>query len=304
MHDVSLRKVRSMKSNLFQPYRQPECVIRAVKQDDGATAELEVVTHVHASVLDEECSYEHPSMLRHPMHDALMQNAEQSLSEIEVRVEFAKPEHVLRAKYVMWSPFELGFPVCEGNGRTAQQIDPNTQKITAVKCLGPSRCPLAKHGQNKCMVDARMGAMYGPTPVEIRVNSENGFLALHSGLRYAHAMTSGDLTKAKLKVFAWNKSTRGSGYKAFTTLGVEFKEADETSKSNPHMEAYGAELLSDWESQFPVFTDDLPLPESVEVLFDRPSQKSEILVRETANQNVMFPLPGKPANGDELVLSA
>lgn len=300
-----------MHSNLFQPYRQPECVVRAVQHEDITHSELELVTHVHAPELDDMCSHEYPTMLRHTLDTELRDTASNKLTEIDVRVEFDKPEHVLRAKYVMWSQTEIKHPMCQGNGRTGVQIDPVNKTDIAVKCLGPSRCPLAQHGSNKCLVDARMGALVGGMPVEVRVNSENGLLAMYAGLKYAYAKTNGQLTRAKLKVKAWSKSTRGSNYQPFTTLTCDFAAAEEGDVLSEHMNAYGNDLLKQWEEQFPAADLDLPLPQVPGCVSAARVSTMAGSAMSRPQSEQMFPMPtkivnvaGAPSSNDGVVLGS
>lgn len=252
-----------MKIDAYRAYRAPDAIIRVENTEVGRPANLEVISHVHSPVIDENASVNSPTYLRSHLHKKIA-GRKKKLREIPIKVEFDKPEHFMRAQFVKWDTAQPDYPICEGNGSVANQVDALTQETRKVKCLGPAKCPIASLG-SQCMIDVRINVLANGAPVEIRSNSVNAFSAIYSGLEYAKAQAGGVLSAAQMKLRAWEKSTRGSSYRAFTTLTVDFLGVDAGAhKASEHMNAYGEKLLGLWEQRFHVEQselDDLRLPE-------------------------------------------
>ncbi len=240
-----------MKIDLHRAYVNPQAIVRVENVDSGVKAGLEIITQVHDLTEDPNASLESPSYIRHHLHKEKKGEAS-ILESIRVTVEFDDPAHVLRASYVKWSQTEMDHPICQGNGRVANQSLPDKTQVKTI-CLGPSRCPIANAGGTQCLIDVRLNAVLDKTPIEIRSNSQNGFLAMLSGLEYAKARAGGVLSSALLDVTVWEKSTRGSKYQRFSTIDIRYGGCVEGGlPSTVAMNAYGDKLLADWESKFEV----------------------------------------------------
>ena len=140
-----------------------------------------------------------------------------------------------------------------------------------------------------------MGVLVNDQAVELRTNSENGFLALLSGLEYAHARSGGKLTSALMNVRAWEKSTRGSSYKSFTTVSIDYVSHDtDQAGASASMNAYGEALLTEWESQFACSQpEELMIPDAphVDAQCFTVATHSAVTVDSAAMHGVAFPLP-------------
>lgn len=253
---------KTMRIDLFRAYRNPVAILRVEHAENGDEAGLEIVTQVHSPIVDSTAVKQVPPMIRHEMHDKYLGSS--SKKTIPIRVEFDKPEHFIRAHYVKWSDCEQDHPICAGNGRVAILVGVDKTE-SKVKCLGPARCPIAKTGTSPCMIDVRVNVLVDDVPVEIRGNSQYGFLAMLSGFEYSAARAGGVLSNAEMEIETWRKSTRGSDYKAFTAMDVIFKgRASSEGAVDPAMSAYGERLLMDWEKKFAIGEDefaDLKLPD-------------------------------------------
>ena len=253
---------KTMRIDLFRAYRNPVAILRVEHAENGDEAGLEIVTQVHSPIVDSTAVKQVPPMIRHEMHDKYLGSG--SKKTIPIRVEFDKPEHFIRAHYVKWSDCEQDHPICAGNGRVATLVGVDKTE-SKVKCLGPARCPIAKTGTSPCMIDVRVNVLVDDVPVEIRGNSQYGFLAMLSGFEYSAARAGGVLSNAEMEIETWRKSTRGSDYKAFTAMDVIFKgRASSEGAVDPAMSASGERLLMDWEKKFAIGEDefaDLKLPD-------------------------------------------
>lgn len=242
-----------MITDIFRPYRHPEAVIRVESEDSVENPGLEIVTHKHSEIIGGQVTKLCPDMIRHNLHAEISRG--EKLSSIRITVEFDNPEHCLRAQYVKWADHETDHPVCFGNGRVANLCN-DDKSIKKVKCLGPARCHISRLGSSPCMIDARLNALVEGKPVEVRTNSSNGFMALLSGLEYSKARADGVLSSAQMSISTWEKSTRGSNYKPFTTVNLNFEEFDaDAPKVTNSMRSYGDSLLQEWESRFAVTAD-------------------------------------------------
>lgn len=255
--------------DIHRPYRYPDAIIRVENSEPGVESQFEIISEVHSPILDEHGSLQSPSFLRHAMH-AEISKTEEKLRAIPIRVEFDQPEHVLRAQFVKWNLNESSFPECVGNGQAANKVNFSDYTQSKVRCLGPSRCALAREEGNPCMIDVRLNALVKDKPVEIRSNSLNGFLAMLSGLEYAKAKSNGVLSAAKLNLVAWEKSTRGSKYESFTTMRVDFDGVEVGAQPvTKHMNDYALKLSMEWEQRFAFSVLDvqqLPLPVAAQVV--------------------------------------
>ena len=251
-----------MRIDLFRAYRNPAAILRVEHAENGEEAGLEIVTQIHSPIVDSTAIKQVPPMIRHVMHEKYL--GVDTKKTIPIRVEFDKPEHFIRAQYVKWSDIEPDHPICAGNGQVATLVGVDKTE-SKVKCLGPSRCPIAKTGSSPCMIDVRVNVLVDEVPVEIRGNSQYGFLAMLSGFEYSAARAGGQLSNAEMEIETWRKSTRGSDYKAFTAMDVIFKgRASSEGAVDPAMSAYGERLLMDWEKKFATESDEfmgLKLPE-------------------------------------------
>ena len=251
-----------MRIDLFRAYRNPAAILRVEHAENGEEAGLEIVTQIHSPIVDSTANKQVPPMIRHVMHEKYL--GVDTKKTIPIRVEFDKPEHFIRAQYVKWSDIEPDHPICAGNGQVATLVGVDKTE-SKVKCLGPSRCPIAKTGSSPCMIDVRVNVLVDEVPVEIRGNSQYGFLAMLSGFEYSAARAGGQLSNAEMEIETWRKSTRGSEYQAFTTMDVIFKGRAPSERAvDPAMSAYGERLLMDWEKKFATESDEfmgLKLPE-------------------------------------------
>ena len=251
-----------MRIDLFRAYRNPAAILRVEHAENGEEAGLEIVTQIHSPIVDSTAIKQVPPMIRHVMHEKYL--GVDTKKTIPIRVEFDKPEHFIRAQYVKWSDSEPDHPICAGNGRVASLVGVDKTE-SKVKCLGPSRCPIAKTGTSPCMIDVRVNVLVDDVPVEVRGNSQYGFLAMLSGFEYSAARAGGLLSNAEMEIETWRKSTRGSEYQAFTTMDVIFKGRAPSERAvDPAMSAYGDRLLMDWEKKFATESDEfmgLKLPE-------------------------------------------
>ena len=253
---------KTMRIDLFRAYRNPAAILRVEHAENGEEAGLEIVTQIHSPIVDSTAIKQVPPMIRHVMHEKYL--GVDTKKTIPIRVEFDKPEHFIRAQYVKWSDIEPDHPICAGNGQVATLVGVDKTE-SKVKCLGPSRCPIAKTGTSPCMIDVRVNVLVDDVPVEVRGNSQYGFLAMLSGFEYSAARAGGLLSNAEMEIETWRKSTRGSEYQAFTTMDVIFKGRAPSERAvDPAMSAYGERLLMDWEKKFATESDEfmgLKLPE-------------------------------------------
>ncbi|MEQ6436299.1 hypothetical protein V8Z74_14895 [Comamonas sp. w2-DMI] len=282
-----------MHIDLHRAYRSPVAIIRVENAAQGEKAGLEIVTHVHEEIGDPNASLQSPAFKRHELHNAKKGDA-RKLDSIRVRVEFDNPAHVLRAAFVKWSDTELDHPVCTGNGKVANQTLADKTEVKR-RCLGPSRCPIANNGSSPCVIDVRLNATLDEMPIEIRSNSQNGFLAMLSGLEYAQAKANGMLNAALLDVTVWEKSTRGSKYQPFTTIDIRYAGIAPGAKpSSAAMNTYGDKLLGEWESKFHragVDLDALPLPVEQTIVGSKHVQSRTKTLPVPAGMESLFNLP-------------
>jgi hypothetical protein len=190
--------------------------------DEHGSPGFEVVLPVHAQS-QQSMEGGAPSYIVHPLKsDVATRTGE--LREIPIRLLFDRPEHNITARYESWSNAHESSPICIGDGETAKRFNPEDSSFSAISCPGPQFCPHAK-GLDKCSIQVRMPVQIEEqdsvvSVFEMRSNSMNTYTSLKGSLDYLFARV-GALRNLELKLVAWEKSTRGSNYKAFTCASID-----------------------------------------------------------------------------------
>jgi len=205
-----------------------EGLIRFAWEGDASAPQqkgvFELLTHVHAATPEDG---QIPRMQTHPLADkaeAMDSESEDNrrhLMEVPIRILGKRVEDVIKAGYRAYDVD--GRLVCHASSDTAVRSDGAGQK-SCVACPGSASCEFGK--QFQCQLHVRMHiAVQGsedPYAVfEFQTTSVNSYRALRSKLQMFHAMLDGDLSGLPLRLTSWQKSTRGSGYRAFHCANLE-----------------------------------------------------------------------------------
>lgn len=233
-------------------------------QTSPASAEephLQIRSFVHsASETWKDLNY--PEFEKHPIEEQVKAQTDQSLLRtVPIRLVFDKPEHNLKARYEAWSNGLEDMPVCIGNGKRANVLNPATGERTSHICKGPSLCKMALLNDLKCGLVAKMPVKVNENVFEFRTSSVNTYTAIMSELQKITA-TEGGLRHVPLELGVWQKSTRSSDFKAFSCASIKMVRGAEPSQrelplhANDSLEQLGAELLARWESALDVSEED------------------------------------------------
>lgn len=190
--------------------------------DEHGSPGFEVVLPVHATALDDNAGSAHAYVV-HPLKtDVASRTGE--LREIPIRLLFDRPEHNITARYEAWSNAHDSSPICVGDGEVAKRFNPVDASFRSIACRGPQYCPHAR-GVDKCSIQVRMPVQIEEqdslaSVFEMRSSSLNTYTSIKGTLDYLFARI-GALRHLELKLVAWEKSTRGSNYKAFTCASID-----------------------------------------------------------------------------------
>lgn len=286
-----------MKTAPFTQSQRPEGIIQVFEDDDSYG--LEIASHVHA-----ECTVETekgvPDRVRHEMHNTLGGSANAALSEIKVKVVFDRPEQNIKTKYEAWIDTYEGSPICTGNGIKAVLLNPTNGTRTARICKGPKLCGLVRDHGFQCTLQLRMDVLVDGEPYEVQSNSENTLLAFQSALAMAYAR-NGDLSLQEMKLVVWRKSTRGSGFKAFTAIDLKLTNViahdGRTDKTREGMNALATQIKENWGRAFEIdFCDNEPDTSLLPFEYHKPVQSSKS-AKSVDNSVVLFPLGPQAVKG-------
>ncbi|WP_146052234.1 hypothetical protein [Diaphorobacter sp. LR2014-1] len=263
-----------------------------IKVDDSSKGEIEIVSHVHSPVAP-DCLDDSHGFERHPLHETIKNETGQGTLEwVPVQFHFERPEHNIRARYEGWADGVEGMPVCTGNGQKAVLLNAASGERQARVCKGPKLCKLVQLHGVKCSFQARADVLVNGQALEVRTNSENAYSAILAALRYAKARY-GNLTRQIFNLQAWQKSTRGSKFEAFTTLTLlrtnAVDDAGNDGETAERMDELGDEIAENWAQAFEVSLADA-LPDSCEPPFEISRVKEQSKTSDVKrSEAVLFP---------------
>ena len=279
-----------MKLAPFTQSLRPEGFIQVFEEDGNSG--LEIISHVHAE-FSESAEKGAPDRIRHAKHNKLGGDAKSSLSEIKIKVVFDQPEQNIKSKYEAWIESYEGSPICTGNGVKAVLLNPHNGTKTARVCKGPKLCGLVRDHGFQCSLQLRMDVLVDDEPFEVQSTSENTLQAFQSALAMAYAR-NGDLSLQEMKLTVWQKSTRGSGFKAFTAMDLKLTNViacdRRTDKTRQGLSELATQIKENWSRAFEIGFGDQE-PDTSKLPFDYqktslPSKHGKVSERAV----VQFPL--------------
>lgn len=219
--------------------------------DEHGSPGFEVVKPVHLPVTEGQDGAV-PGYQVHPLKEDVASRTGE-LKEVPIRLLFDRPEHNITARYEAWSNTLESMPICIGDGEVAKRLDLESGDYAQIRCPGPQLCKHAQ-GLDRCSIQVRMPVQLDEqdsmtSVFELRSTSLNTFTSIKGTLDFLFSKV-GSLRNLDLKLVAWEKSTRGSGYQSFTCASIELARPtpfDELIANAPRidsdLEAYAAERI-------------------------------------------------------------